>query len=103
MDFCNVCGTLLEYQSLKVVCRKCSWQCPYSTYKGKVSQKVIKFSVPVEEKVTGKDEKAVIDETCPKCGHGKMFYTTMQLRSADEGQTVFYECMKCGYRFSVNN
>ncbi len=31
-----------------------------------------------------------------------MYYYTMQLRSVDEGQTVFYECAKCGYTFSLN-
>jgi len=38
-----------------------------------------------------------IDEKCPKCGHGKMYFYTMQLRSVDEGSTVFYECVKCAY------
>lgn len=40
-------------------------------------------------------EKSVINEDCPKCDSKKMYYMTMQMRSADEGQTVFYECVKC--------
>jgi DNA-directed RNA polymerase I subunit RPA12 len=48
--------------------------------------------------------RAVVNEICPKCNHKKMYFYTMQLRSADEGQTVFYECMKntCKYKYSVN-
>jgi DNA-directed RNA polymerase I subunit RPA12 len=31
-----------------------------------------------------------------------MFYHTKQLRSADEGTTVFYRC-ECGYKETQNN
>ena len=46
--------------------------------------------------------RATVREPCPKCKHPELQYYTMQLRSADEGQTVFYECAKCGHTFSTN-
>jgi DNA-directed RNA polymerase I subunit RPA12 len=46
---------------------------------------------------------AIVQERCPKCDYHELNYYTMQLRSADEGQTVFYECTKCNHNFSVNN
>ena len=48
-------------------------------------------------------ERATVDEPCPKCPNQVLRFYTMQLRSADEGQTVFYECEKCKHTFSQNN
>ena len=41
---------------------------------------------------------ATIRQTCPECGREEMRYYTLQLRSADEGSTVFYSC-ECGYKY----
>ena len=51
----------------------------------------------------GDSLRAIVNGTCPKCGHNKLRYYTMQLRSADEGSTVFYECVKCNFKYSENN
>lgn len=46
--------------------------------------------------------RQVIKEPCPKCNYPELMFHTMQLRSADEGQTVFYECANCHHTFSTN-
>lgn len=48
-------------------------------------------------------EGPTVDRMCPKCGNDKMSYATLQLRSADEGQTVFYTCTKCKYKENENS
>jgi DNA-directed RNA polymerase subunit M/transcription elongation factor TFIIS len=48
-------------------------------------------------------QHATIDEPCPNCDHPELLFYTMQLRSADEGSTVFYECSKCNHKFKQNN
>lgn len=39
--------------------------------------------------------ESAAQETCPKCGREEVTYTNVQLRGADEGSTVIYNC-KCG-------
>lgn len=48
-------------------------------------------------------EGPIVDRKCPKCGNETMSYATLQLRSADEGQTVFYTCTKCKFKESENS
>lgn len=49
------------------------------------------------------NEGSIIERRCPQCGNEKMSYATLQLRSADEGQTVFYTCTKCNFKESENS
>lgn len=41
------------------------------------------------------EDGPIVERKCPICGNEKMSYATVQLRSADEGQTVFFTCTKC--------
>lgn len=52
--------------------------------------------------LTAEDRKteALTQHTCAQCGRKEMYFTTVQLRSADEGSTVFYTCV-CGYKYAI--
>mmetsp|Transcript_9612 Transcript_9612/g.28943 ORF Transcript_9612/g.28943 Transcript_9612/m.28943 type:complete len:198 (-) Transcript_9612:175-768(-) len=39
---------------------------------------------------------------CEKCNNAETEFKTRQLRSADEGQTVFFFCRKCGHKWRTN-
>ncbi|GLD92578.1 hypothetical protein PINS_up001137 [Pythium insidiosum] len=109
--FCPHCGTILDHPDTNnIVCSSCEYRCTYENLPSlsvvtcseeKPVPKWLKTEQSVNE-VKG-PARATVEETCPKCGNPEMDYYTMQLRSADEGQTVFYECKKCGHKFSVNN
>ena len=38
-----------------------------------------------------------VERVCEQCGKNEMVFSTAQLRSVDEGQTIFYECVDCGF------
>ena len=34
---------------------------------------------------------------CPECGHTEASWWLQQTRSADEAETRFFKCLKCGH------
>ena len=55
---------------------------------------------PIQQKeeikeIKEEDTGPIIERLCAKCGHNKMSYKTQQLRSVDEGMSIFYYCLKC--------
>lgn len=78
-------------------------------FKGMKSKYTIYFNslenMDIAKKNKSKTDEAdgpIAEKTCKKCGHNQMSYAAMQLRSADEGQTVFYTCLKCKYVLQYN-
>lgn len=41
----------------------------------------------------------VTEMECPRCSNMKATWSEAQLRSADEGSTIFYCCMQCKHRY----
>ncbi|KAJ4753806.1 DNA-directed RNA polymerase subunit [Rhynchospora pubera] len=114
--FCAVCGTSLSFRSPEFAsCPLCGFKRNASEIHGielsyTITAEDIRRELKLEpfvilETAPKQDEgvqRAVVNESCPKCNHPQLEYYTKQLRSADEGQTVFYECPECKYKFSHN-
>jgi len=49
---------------------------------------------------SAKDNEQLANESCEKCGGNEVRFHTVQLRSADEGSTVFYTCHTCGHKYA---
>jgi DNA-directed RNA polymerase I subunit RPA12 len=88
---CDVCGALNEDTSAKVIVTESKPSAYPSALRAKRSD-----VQQVEESERG--QLAEIDQTCDKCGAKTVRYYTQQLRSADEGSTIFYVC-SCGNKY----
>lgn len=113
--FCTDCGNLLEGSSgnkdVFLTCDVCGTQnrdtaatSITTTSKPSAFPSVLRAKKSTVQTLTEDDVQkgAVIAETCPECGRKEMTFYTQQLRSADEGSTVFYSC-ECGHKYTVNN
>jgi len=96
MEFCPKCGSILEEKRKNYGCARCGY-----IAKGKV--KIIsEEKIPqakeigvVKEKDT--DVHPIVAQSCTKCGNKEAYFWTAQTRSADEAETRFFKCTKCGY------
>ncbi|XP_047328510.1 DNA-directed RNA polymerase I subunit RPA12-like [Impatiens glandulifera] len=109
--FCEMCGTMLSFNTVKYA------RCPLCKFKRnlkEISGKEIRYSISVADirRELGistleihEEQKQQIDysKKCPKCNNEGMGFKSIQTRSADEGETQFYNCAKCGYSYKENS
>ncbi|KIM34556.1 hypothetical protein M408DRAFT_13986 [Serendipita vermifera MAFF 305830] len=114
--FCPDCGTLLdlpEAQAVHVKCEQCGHLEPVSSYDGvKIVTHLREDAFPSELKQRRMmqtrfqedvETRPIDSIVCKNCGHDKGYTMEKQLRSADEGSTIFTECVRCGYQDRLNN
>lgn len=92
--FCK-CGTIVRIPEMgnQVLCRTCGRQTKAAFLETVFEKRFFQdATAPLCESTA-----PTIKHTCPGCGAGEMRYRSVQTRSADEGQTIFYTC-DCGYR-----
>jgi len=102
MKFCKKCGNLLSPRRIDGFtiwyCETCNIE-----YKEEDKNKVVLSQKNVENKDTlvvvkeNKESLPITEKECPKCGHDKVYWWTMQTRASDEPETRFYKCVKCSY------
>ncbi|KFH47165.1 DNA-directed RNA polymerase I subunit-like protein [Hapsidospora chrysogenum ATCC 11550] len=88
---CECCGSVNQNKLLESVSNSST-----NTFPSELRDRrgVVKRAKPAHSA----DTWSTIDVKCPKCHANKVRYTTLQLRSADEGSTVFYSCSECSER-----
>ncbi|EQK97999.1 SpRPA12-like protein [Ophiocordyceps sinensis CO18] len=55
-------------------------------------------TITAPKSMASTDTWSTTDVTCPYCKAKEVRYTTLQLRGADEGSTMFYFCPDCSTR-----
>jgi transcription factor S len=98
MEFCPKCGTMLfpKDNSFKCGCG----------YQKKITPESLS-DYEVSEKLETRENVIVTDDNiktlpttkaiCPKCQNREAFWWLQQTRRADESETRFLRCSKCGY------
>ncbi len=105
VEFCPSCDSVLYPKKKEgkkyLVCKQCGYE--KSADGADLSAFTLSETIDhAQDKTLVMDEKYykeqygdnVSDRSCPRCG-GKMIHRQQQTRSADEGITHFFICVKC--------
>ena len=98
--FCPKCRGLMHPKGDVWVCNKCGYEMPM-----KQEDKDKKIVSEHEKKETAIIDREIetlpLDESvvCPRCGSRGAYWMLRQTRGADEPETRFYICKKCGHRW----
>ncbi|MEK6835918.1 MAG: transcription factor S [Nanoarchaeota archaeon] len=100
MLFCPRCKSMLipkKDDPKKISCNHCG----YTSRQRKMLN--IKERTEKEKKIEIIDKTMETlpktDAKCPECGHNKAYYWLAQTRAADEAETQFFRCAKCGHQW----
>ncbi len=106
--FCPKCGSILKP---KKTGEKTVMACGCGGYESKDAEtaKITEIvgrkpkheerSMEAAETTAGKANLPLTEIECPKCHNDTAYYWTRQTRAADEGETKFHQCARCGHKW----
>ena len=114
-SFCPRCGGILPTLAPTggLICLICRFEVEIDTET--LAEHIVSYEVMFNSRTNYKEEQKLktaqegeaegplVERRCPRCGNDTMSYASLQLRSADEGQTVFYTCTKCQFKETENS
>ncbi|MBN2111300.1 MAG: transcription factor S [Methanosarcinaceae archaeon] len=97
MEFCPKCKSMMFPVKDGLQCRKCG----YVKEKEGEDESLVSTAVRADREVTvleGDIEQGLPTTAvrCEQCGNNTAYWWLRQLRSADESETRFFKCTKCG-------
>ncbi len=99
MMFCPKCGSLMKVKvdgKRKFMHCSCGYEDNKSAAMPIKEQVKDRDKIEVIEKDDAQEALPIVDAECPKCGHKKARFWTIQTRAADEPETKFMKCIECG-------
>jgi DNA-directed RNA polymerase I subunit RPA12 len=109
--FCADCGSLLDEnenrEDAMLKCDVCGAQCKDTSQKVIITESKptaypssLRAKRSEVQQITdeSRPERATITQKCDECGRTEVQFYEQQLRSADEGTTIFYVC-DCGNKY----
>ncbi|KKZ60122.1 hypothetical protein EMCG_05147 [[Emmonsia] crescens] len=107
-QFCDDCGTILdESAEANIQCDLCGKHNTNRLSTREVVSVSNKFPSSLRTRLKSntqvltlkdRENKRRIQQDCLKCDAKEITWSELQLRSADEGTTIFYRCTQCGHR-----
>ncbi|EEP77565.1 predicted protein [Uncinocarpus reesii 1704] len=99
VQFCEDCGNLLDDipdELLRYTALNYTQTSTSENFPSRLRNKLKSYTQEVTREAVGSGPQIEMD--CVKCPSREVTYAQVQLRSADEGSTIFYTCMKCKHR-----
>ena len=96
MEFCPKCGAILVLKTKNYGCPQCSYT-TNEKIKVRTSEKVEEIEEVAVVKDHDGETRPITDWDCPKCKSKKAYFWMRQMRSGDEPESRFFECVKCSH------